>query len=178
MGEKVGLQCSEQGNAVLIALMVMLVLTVLGTTVIEVGTMEYKISRYDYESQQAQLLADAGVEWSAEQVYLAMVNCERVDEVPDSIDLFHATDPVALGSIPGETLSHGFSITNWKANKVAMTSDRCVFSLDCVGVFGRAQKPIRVAITYTFNLSGPQPDYEMNLSNHGAISSYEVISNL
>jgi hypothetical protein len=167
----------EQGNAVLITLMVLMVLTVLGTTVIEVGSMEYKISRYDYEYQQAQLAADAGVEWSAEQVYLAIAEYQRVIEVPYYINLSHTTDPVAIGSIPGQTLSPSFSVTNWRANRVSMTSDRFVFSLDCAGTYGRARKSIRVGITYTFDLSGFEPNYEMNLSNRGVISSYEVISN-
>lgn len=177
MREKVVLLSSERGNAVLIALMVLLVLTVLSTTIIEVGSMESKISRYDYEFQQAQLAADTGVEWSAEQVYLAMAEYQRVNDVPYYINLSHTTDPVAIGSIPGQTLSPSFSVTNWRADRVSMTSDRCVFSLDCAGIYGRAQKSIRVGITYTFDHSGSEPNYEMNLNNRGVISSYEVISN-
>jgi Tfp pilus assembly protein PilX len=170
---------SERGYAMLMALMVLLVISVLGTTIIGVGEMEFKTSHYDYEAQQAQWAADAGVEWAEEKIYLTLRACPTVTDVrnlSNPLTLDHSTDPVALRSIPGQTLTPGFKVINWNS-PMSMTSNQCIFLLDCTGIYGQAQKTVRVGITYTFHLTGVQPNDTINFTNRGTISSYEVILN-
>lgn len=57
----------EQGNLMVMAVMVMLVLVILGTAITSLAAMEKKISYYSYRKLQAQEAADAGVEWALEQ---------------------------------------------------------------------------------------------------------------
>ncbi len=59
----------ENGNLILMTLIIFLVLSILGTTVISIAGMENKISRYALNAQQAQQAADAGAEWAIEQIW-------------------------------------------------------------------------------------------------------------
>jgi Tfp pilus assembly protein PilX len=48
------------------ALLILLVLTILGTAVISLSSLEKKISSYSYRDMKAREAADAGVEWAME----------------------------------------------------------------------------------------------------------------
>lgn len=59
----------QNGNLMLMALIVFLVLSILGTAIVSVASLENKISHYALNAQQAQQAADAGAEWAIEQLW-------------------------------------------------------------------------------------------------------------
>ncbi|MEN6326263.1 MAG: PilX N-terminal domain-containing pilus assembly protein [Syntrophomonas sp.] len=60
---------NQDGNLMLMVVLVFLVISILGTAIISIASMENKISHYTVNAQQAQQAADAGAEWAIEQIW-------------------------------------------------------------------------------------------------------------
>lgn len=161
-------------------LMILMVMSLLGATTVELASMELKISHYEFRAQQAQQAADAGVDWAAERVYLQLINQQDEMELPQVINFQPANIPSRLGRLvyPG---SPNFVISNWQALRVSnVTANPAVYKLISTGNLGNAYKKIEVELSYRYQggtidpLSGHflERDYSIN---RGGISSYRVL---
>ncbi len=164
----------------LMILMILMVISLLGAAAIELGSMELKISQYEFRLQQAQQAADAGVDWAAERVYLQLVNRQGETDLPVFLDLQPDMNPQRLGTNLNDPGAPNFMISNWQARRVSSgTSNPAVYRLISIGNFGNAYKRIAVELSYRFEGGTIDPiighfqerDY---CGNRGGISSYMV----
>jgi len=171
---------SEQGSLMLMTLMILMVISLLGANIIEVGSMELKISHYDFKAQQAQQAADAGVDWAAERVYLQLVNRQDNPDSPVSIDFVPDMNPQRLGPDLRDPRASNFVISGWQASRVSSaTSNPAVYKLTSTGNISNARKTIAVELSYRYEGGTTDPitgyyqgrDYS---KNRGGISSYVV----
>ncbi|PKM78584.1 MAG: hypothetical protein CVU90_00885 [Firmicutes bacterium HGW-Firmicutes-15] len=161
-------------------LIMLMIISLLGAAAIEAGSMELKISHYEFRVQQAQQAADAGVDWGAERVYLQLVNRRDDPALPVSIDLSPDINPQRIGPDLSDSLAPNFVIRDWQASRVSTaTSNPAVYKLISTGNFGSAYKKIAVEISYRYEGGAIDPitghfqerDYS---GNRGVISSYMV----
>jgi Tfp pilus assembly protein PilX len=138
----------QKGATMFMAIVIMLLVGVLGVTIVEIGLMENKSSHYDWEEQQAQQAADAGVEWGRERIYL---------ELQQPNNLILPTLPARLLCGNAEMLLAGDDET-CKANIGEVVgkpgpinaADACTYEFTSTGSFRGARKVVTVQIVYSF----------------------------
>lgn len=160
--------CNEQSNIMLTALIIFLGLSVLGTAVLVVSSMEMKMSNYAYEAEQAQQAADAGVDWTLEKIYGELQNYLDEEELPGSLSL--ANPELNLGTVNID------NVTRLKQTSNTQGDNYCIYSFNCTGIYEGAAKIIKTAVKYNF--TGGYMDGELLISrsylNRGRIISYTV----
>ena len=171
---------AESGHTMLIALMTFMIISLLGTIIVEVGNMEYKSSYYDYELQQAQQAADAGIDWATESIYLQLVTAQNDTDLPPACDLQPDSQPQKIGPEIAASRAANFEISNWHAVRISEArSNPAVYEFIAIGHFGNAHRTIAVegAYWYTDTLidsnsgTGQGRHYS---SNRGYICSYRI----
>ncbi len=163
----------------LMVLIILVVISLLGATTVEVASWELKISHYESRAEQAQQAADAGVDWAAERIYLHLVNRQDEADLPMFINLQPEIIPQRIGSNLADPGSPNFVISNWQAIRVSNeTANPVVYKLTSTGNLGNAYKKIAVELSYRYTggnidtVTGlPKRDYSMH---RGGISSYRI----
>jgi len=171
---------AEPGHTMLIALMTFMIISLLGTIIVEVGNMEYKSSHYDCELQKAQQAADAGVAWATESIYLQLREAQNQPDIPASFDLQPDSYPQVIGSNPIATKVATYEISNWQAVRISEErSNPAVYEFITTGHYGNAHRTIRVEGAYWYanasndSNSGPAQGRDYS-SIRGYICSYSI----
>lgn len=145
---KLRLDC-DKGGIMLLTLMILLITSLLGLVIIEVGTMEAKSSRYNIELQQAQQAADAGVEWVMENIYSELTTFNNLYAVNLPVSLMCGNKNMIFAENSGRcTVTVGTIV---KIDNPSADSSSCTYEFTSTGKFGRANKPITVRSTYKFS---------------------------
>ncbi|MDD2620502.1 MAG: pilus assembly PilX N-terminal domain-containing protein [Syntrophomonadaceae bacterium] len=145
ISKKTGLD--EDGNLMIMVLMVFLLISVLVTAVISVASMENKISHYALNEQQAQQSADAGVEWAIEEIWQ-----QGLPQV------FRAQ--LAIGEmIKTDVNSTAREFLEMRNNGNSKSQQKCRYQFTAKSDYCGVKKEVTVEIVYTY--SGVMPvDYE------------------
>lgn len=170
---------SERGSIIIMTLMIFLIISVLGTTIVELGIMEYKTSRYELESQQARQAADAGVDWSVERIYSELSQPDNliIEKLPTQLNCSNGTTTLAVGEE-----SCAITIGNVKRVDPETMGDSCTYEFISAAIFEGARRAVQVRVIYNYSGGYDFPDSEGNLSfmprtylNRGKIISCETI---
>lgn len=74
---------SQRGSTILIALMVLLVISILGTAIIDIAGMENKIAVNDIRTEQARQAADAGIQAARMVVMNFLMEGKEIPDIPE-----------------------------------------------------------------------------------------------
>ena len=148
--------CSQEGNLMLMVLMIFLVLSVLGTAIISVASMENKISHYAVNVQQAQQAADAGAEWAIEQIWkegLPEIFNERlaIDELIKA-DI-KVTDRADTVIDPGNGISQ-------------LRKSECRYRFTVQSDYHAAKKKLDVEVVYSYSGTNPLQYDEVEIKSY------------
>lgn len=141
---------SQQGSAILMTLMVLLVLSVLGMGIVGIAGMEFKISHYDYETQQAQQAADAGVDWGMENLYQILSQAEylTMETLPNTLQLDNNETSFNSGADTCNVrIENVAKITQTNSQPGTNT---CTYEFKSTGQFRGVSKAVTVQVVYTF----------------------------
>jgi hypothetical protein len=145
---KVRVISSERGYVMLMALIVLLVLSILGAAIIQIGGLESKTSHYDYLSHQAQQGLDAGVEWTMEKIYQELKLAQYADDVslPATLSFGNPT-AITVGT-------NDCVITIGAISRIEQTSqvgeNSCTYQFTSTGTFGNATRTATLQVKYIF----------------------------
>jgi|GEM_PF-967864 len=185
MPAKVRCLSSQQGSAILMTLMVLLVLSVLGMGIVGVAGMEFKTSHYDYETQQAQQAADAGVDWGMENIYQVLKQAEylSMEQLPANLSDEPQWDNRSETSFNtgADTcaVSIGDVIKKPQSSPPHPGTNTCTYEFSSTGTFRGVSKSVTVVVVYTFMGGYNDPD-DGNLVarsdfQRGKIKSYKKL---
>jgi len=169
---------SECGSIMIMALMIFLIISVLGTTIVEVGIMEYRSSHYEFEAQQSRQAADAGVDWGLELVYgeLNQVDNLNIENLPSRLNCGNAEMNLAVDDDSCE-VAIGEVV---KVNELGTQPNACTYQFTSMAMFGGARRAVKVQVTYQFSGGYAFVSPEGNASfaareylDRGKIISYE-----
>ena len=163
----------EKGSILLMALMVFLVLTVMGTVAMNMASIEYKISNYIYEEQQARQTADAGVDWAVEKVY---TDCLQ--------SLSDNSEPSFPSGISWSSPSgNGLKAVEWSVEfpvnsaQILTTSTGYSCQFISTGRFAGVSQSIEVTVIYAYNDYFLNNIFQSREYARGHIDSYKLSDN-
>lgn len=156
---------TEEGNLMLMTLMVLLVLSVLGTTVLRVAGMENKVSRYGVQLLQAQQAADAGVDWAIEEIWkqgLPEIFAEQVvweDDISSQIIVSERVVEALTDSGSENDSGNGNGYNgkqgNDNGNKNQAEAFECSYQFTSAGVCRGTTKEVAAEVVYTYTATDP-----------------------
>lgn len=153
------------------ALLIFLALTVIGAAAIKISQMEFLISSYYYNSEQAQQAADAGVDWTIEMIYNQLLDSRYDEHLPASLPLADPELPLGRVNIK--------NIEMVKQTAEQNGANYCLYSFECLGSYQEAFRNVSVVVEYTF--SGGYLDsasfVPRDYLDRGIIRSYQLITN-
>ncbi|MEN6349745.1 MAG: PilX N-terminal domain-containing pilus assembly protein [Syntrophomonas sp.] len=144
---------SQEGNLMLMTLMVLLVLSVLGATVLGVAGMENKVSHYGAGSLQAQQAADAGVEWAIEELWK--------EGLPETFHRELVLDNSITSGIVVTQRTGGSQAGTGNGNNGSYDSNNQAEQLECsykftsTGNYRGITKKVAVEIVYKYSAAAP-----------------------
>ena len=130
-------------------LMIVLIISLLGVVIIDVGLMEAKSSQYDIKVQQAQQAADAGVDWVMENIYSELTTPDNLSVVSLPANLMWGNTNMSFAQASGVcnvTVGSIVKITNPQSD-----SSSCTYEFTSTGKYKGANKAITVRSTYEFS---------------------------
>lgn len=136
---------NEDGNLMLMVLMIFLALSILGSAIIGVASMENKISHYAVNAQQAQQAADAGAEWAIEQIWQ--------DGLPEIFDRQLAIDDLINTDIK-VTGREDTVIDSGNGNPLSRKSE-CRYQFTVQSDYRAAKKKLEVEVVYSYSGTNP-----------------------
>ena len=165
---------TEQGNIVLMSLLVFFIVSILMMLILQLAVMEHHMSQYYFHSQQAQQLADAVLEQRCAEIS----RCLRSDYGDNA---FLPALPLGWQENWSEIptgISQGRCQTRFLANETGV--DYCKYKLRCVGCFENAVKSVEADLTFHFTNTY---DAEHNFLSRefidgGEITSYQILNDL
>ncbi len=137
---------NQDGNLMFMVLMVFLVLSILGTAIIGVASMENKISHYALNVQQAQQAADAGAEWAIEQIWEEGLP-EIFNEQLAIDDLIKTT--IKVTDREDTVIDPGNSIPQSRKSE-------CRYQFTVQSDYRAAKKKLEVEVVYSYSGTNPQ----------------------
>jgi len=144
---------AESGNVMVMAVMIMLVLMVLGTSILSIASMEKKISHNAVYTQKAQQAADAGVEWAIAQIYLNELRERTFYTDPNTIPAITGVNSRGTGDD-----SIQWNITSLQSPTVGLAPDtNQEISYDyrflCTGIYKNISRSLNVRVSYPFTIT-------------------------
>lgn len=133
---------NEQGNVMILALLVFMALSVLTTAVVSLAVMENRMSRYSLIDEQAWQAADAGAVWAQERIFNELTRQRNIEQLPNLMLL--PEDVQVSTDLPIATASIG------TVEKVAQSSDECIYRFTSTGNYQGMNKAIQVEVRYVF----------------------------
>jgi Tfp pilus assembly protein PilX len=169
----------DQGAVLLVAVVILMLLSVLGTTMIEIGMMEFRSSHNDFEAQQAQQAADAGIEWGMENICLELEQPANLIRETLPTLLSCGNTGVALAS-NGELCGARIGNVVEKVNQLG-EPNWCSYEFTSTGTFRSARKAVTVQVIYYYTGGYQYENIEGSLSfiprqylNRGRIIAYHI----
>ncbi|MGI6453326.1 MAG: hypothetical protein ACOX0E_07690 [Syntrophomonadaceae bacterium] len=148
-------QADEKGSLLLMALILLITFSVLVTAITNMASLEYRMNDMALKDQQAQQMADAGVDWAMENIY--------------QILLAHG-DPLNPASwINGMQMNMagltgaGFSII-LHPEDIETNGDYYIYGFTSNGYFGGVTKKARIKVQYDLPLE----------QNRGVVTYYRI----
>ncbi len=172
---------TERGYAMLMAVIVLMILSILGAAIIEIALRESKISYYSFIEQQAQQGVDAGVDWTMENIYQELRQEKYADSelLPDSLSF---GNPVTM-RVGTQLCSISISPIILVEQNGQPGTNSCTYQYTSSAIFAGASKEVQVQVVYTFFGGYYYYDNEGNLIfiprtgfSNGRIQSYLTIS--
>ncbi|MEA4923978.1 MAG: PilX N-terminal domain-containing pilus assembly protein [Syntrophomonadaceae bacterium] len=170
----------ERGSIMLMALLLLLLVSCLGYAVIELGLIEYKSSRYDYQAAQAQQAVDAGVDWGLESIYteLTLPANLTAPALPAELSCGNQTIGLETGAKTCEIAVE--NIINKSVQTGPAGSCTCEFTI--TATFEGACRQVAVQAVYYFNggyqyinADGDPAFMPREYLNRGKIVYYQIL---
>lgn len=134
---------SEQGSAMLLALMVFLVLTVIGTSIMTVAAMEHRIACFDTSMQLAQQAADSGIELARDTILQGFIDNKSLAEIETEVKGLSSTLPNGANVyiIDPDNPVDGVDFTNFNTEGE--------IKLSATGKYGKSKRTVSVILSFT-----------------------------
>jgi hypothetical protein len=169
----------ELGSIMIMVLLMFLLVSFLAAAVIGIGVMEFKSSHYDFQAQQAQQGADAGVDWCLENIYteLTLPANLTAESLPTRLNCSNQSMYLNVGDKTC-TVSIGNIINKTNPQNA---QGLCTYEFTASGTYEGAFKQVTVQATYYFtggyqytNSSGTTSFLPREYLDRGKIVSYQT----
>jgi len=145
---KLRIMYSEQGSIMLMALMIFLILSVLGTALIGMARMELQTSDYAIKVQQARQAADAGVEWAMRKIYVDILKDRHDNNPPPPPSFSGETWPKIIGEGSGQP---EFTISDYDSQpKNDPINHTYSYKFTSIGTYKGASMTVDVTVAYSY----------------------------
>jgi Tfp pilus assembly protein PilX len=169
----------EFGGIMIIVLMTFLLVSILAAGIIGMGVMEFRSSHFDFQSQQAQQAADAGVDWGLENIYTELTLPANLiaESLPSSLNCGNQSMYLNVGDKTCEvSIGNVINRTNPLTEEGSYT-----YEFTSAGTFEGAHKLVTVQAIYHFSGGYQYTDSNGTISflsrkylNRGRIISYQT----
>ncbi|MDR1159530.1 MAG: pilus assembly PilX N-terminal domain-containing protein [Syntrophomonadaceae bacterium] len=151
----------ENGQIIVLALVIFLLLTLIEGAVLSISFTERKMSKNDVRLKQAQLAADSGLEWAAGAVYNHLLTYGNLDLLPS-----YDGKKIVLDEQVSFELKGG-------AAELSASDNYLVYSISSVGICDQAKREVTAKIRYDFEEMSGEEGSETEYSK-GYIIFYEL----
>jgi len=140
----------DNGSLTIIALVIMVGLSLLGTTLMNIAVMEARCSRNDYRMEQARQSVDACIDLIWEKTYQELTRPENLvaTKLPDVLDCSHTELSIQVG---GDNSAASAGIIS-KSDEVDGVPGFCIYQIPIDGEYLTAKQ--KVIIELVFNYEG------------------------